>query len=204
VHVEPGATEVTVSNSKGAGTGYGAAPIVDNGSAVMRSGNIGLGLPDQATGRGETVTVATPVNLSASITVPGYDMTVGTVYRFTAFGHGTQASGTAVNVLPKINVGGTSLGTFTPASSPAAGASFNWAYTCYLIVTAIGLSGSIISNETFTWAGLATSHGNNAFTVNTTEANAVVMTASWTSTAGSPTITCDCTMLERVQNYPAS
>jgi hypothetical protein len=30
------------------------------------------------------------------------------------------------------------------------------------------------------------------------------MTASWSSATGSPTITCDGTMLERVQNYPAS
>jgi hypothetical protein len=204
VHVEPGATAITVSNSKGAGTGYGSGAIVDGGNVVMRSGNIGLGLADQTTGGGSTVTGTSPADLSASITVPANDMTTGTIYRFTAFGHGTQASGTAVSIEPKINVGGSSLGTFTPASGPAAGAAFNWSYTCYLAVTATGATGTIVSNETFTWAGLTTSHGNNSFTVATTEANAVVMTASWSSATGSPTITCDGTMLERVQNYPAS
>ena len=170
----------------------------------MRSGNIGLGLSDQTTGGGSTVTGTSPANLSASFTVPARDMTAGTVYRFTAFGHGTQASGAPASIQPKINIGGTSLGTFTPASSPAAGTAFTWAYTGYLVVTATGATGKIVSNETFTWAGLTTSHGNNSFTVDTTQANAVVVTASWTSATASPTITCDCTMLERVQNYPAS
>lgn len=204
LYVASGAIAVTVSGSKGPGAGYGTAPIFDGGSAVMRNGNIGLGLADQTTGGGSTVTGTSPADLSASITVPAYDMTAGTVYRFTAFGHGSQASGTPVGIEPKINIGGISLGTFTPASNPAAGAAFNWAYTCYLAVTATGVSATIISNETFTWAGLVTSHGNDSFTVDTTESNAIVMTASWIATAGSPTITCDYTMLERVQNYPAS
>lgn len=204
VYVESGATQVTVSNSKGAGAAYASGAIVDNGNVVMRNGNIGLGLSDQTTGPGSTVTTTSVSDLSASITVPAYDMTVGTVYRFTAFGHGTNAQGESVDISPAINIGGTSLGTFTPACKPMVGAAFNWTYTCYLAVTAAGSSGEIISNETFTWAGVATSHGNNSFAVDTTQANAVVMTASWTSTAGSPTITCDRTMLERVQNYPAS
>jgi hypothetical protein len=204
VYAASGTTNVSVSNCIGAGASYGTAAIIDAGNAVMRSGNIGLGLADQTTGGGSTVTATSVSDLSASITVPAYDMTVGTVYRFTAFGHGTQARGRPVNLSPKINIGGTALGTFTPARKPAAGAAFSWTYTCYLAVTATGSSGNIISNETFTWAGLATSHGNNSFTVDTTQANAIVMTASWVSAEGSPTITCDRTMLERVQNYPAS
>jgi hypothetical protein len=208
VYAASGATRITVSNSKGAGTAYASGGIVDNGNAVMRTGNIGLGLADQTTGGGETVTATSVSNLSASITVPAYDMTVGTVYRFTAFGHGTAARGGQASLSSKadigISIGGTSLGTFTPAHDPAPGAAFNWTYTCYLAVTGAGSSGAIISNETFTWAGQTTSHGNNSFTVDTTRANPVVMTASWRSTSGSPTITCDSTVLERVQNYPAS
>lgn len=204
VYAAAGATKVTVSNSKGAGTAYGSGGILDAGNAVMRSGNIGLGLADQTTGGGSTVTDTSPANLSASMTVPAYDMTAGTVYRFTAFGHGTQGSGRPPSIQAKINVGGTSLGTFTPDGRPAHGEEFTWVYTCYLAVTETGAAGTIISNETFTWAGLTTSDGNNSFTVDTTQPNAVVMTASWTSMTGSPTITCDRTMLERVQNYPAS
>lgn len=204
LYVAPGATEVTVSNSKGAGTTYGTAPIIDGGNAVMRSGNIGLGLPDQTTGGGSTVTGTSASDLSTSITLPAYDMTVGTVYRFTAFGHGTYGPGQSADLLAEMNIGGTSLGTLTAAHSPEPGGALTWTYTCYLAVTATGSSGKIISNGTFTWDGETTSHGNDAFTVDTTKANAVVMIASWASAMGTPTITCDRTVLERVQNYPVS
>jgi hypothetical protein len=204
VYAASGATQITVSNSKGAGSAYASGGIVDLGNAVMRSGNIGLGLADQTTGGGSTVTGTSPADLSASVTVPAYDMTAGTVYRFTAFGHGSYGRDGQADLRPGIHVGGTSLGTFTAERRPVPGAAFDWTYTCYLAVTATGSGGEIISSETFTWAGVTTSHGNNSFTVDTTQENAVVMAASWTSTAGSPTITCDRTVLERVQNYPAS
>jgi hypothetical protein len=174
----------------------------------MRNGNIGLGLADQTTGKGSTVTGTSAADLSAPVTVPAYDMTAGTVYRLTAFGHGTQARGIRPGLSPKlavgVSVGGTSLGTFTPAYNPAAGATFSWSSTCYLAVMATGTTGTIIGNDTFTWAGQGAAHSNDSFTVNTTEANAVVLTAAWRSATGSPTITCDGTVLERVQNYPAS
>lgn len=204
VYAESGATNVSVSNCIGAGTSYATAGIIDPGNAVVRNGNIGLGLADQTTGGGSTVTGTSAADLSASITVPAYDMTVGTVYRFTAFGHGTQARGRPATLLPRINIGATSLGTFAAAPKPAPGGAFTWTYTCYLAVTATGSSGRVISNETFTWEGLTTSHGNDSFTVDTTQANDVVVTASWASAQGSPAITCDRTVLERLQNYPAS
>jgi hypothetical protein len=208
VYAAPGAAQVTVSNSKGAGAAYGSGGIIDAGNAVMRSGNIGLGLADQTTGGGSTVTAASVSDLSASITVPAYDMTAGTIYRFTAFGHGSSARGGRAGAPPEISigisVGGATLGTFAPARDPAPGAAFNWTCTCYLTVTGTGSTGTIISNETLTWAGLTTSHGNDSFTVDTTRANAVVLTAAWEPAAGAATITCDGTVLERLQNYPAS
>lgn len=204
LYVASGAAQVTVSNSTGAGTAYGTAAIVDLGNVVMRNGNIGLGLADQTTGGGSTVTATSPSDLSAPITVPAYDMTAGTVYRFTAFGHATQGSDRSVDLSLEMNIGGSSLGAFTPTPKPGPDAAFEWTYSCYLAVTATGASGTIISNETFTWAGLATAHGNNGFAVNTTQPNAVLIAASWSSSLGSPAITCDRTMLERVENYPAS
>jgi hypothetical protein len=214
LYVTSGATEVTVCNSEGAGAAYGTAPIIDDGNVVMRSGNIGLGLADQTTGGGSTVTTTSPSDLSASVTVPPYDMTIGTVYRVTAFGHGTVTSN-AVNLLVGMSIGGVSLGTVTLARHSAQDPVFDWIYTCYLAVTSTGSSGTIVSNETFTWSGrrhrregssasLTTLNGNSSFVVNTTQANAFVMAASWTSVDGSPTITCDTTIVERVQNYPAS
>jgi hypothetical protein len=210
VYAASGATNILLSDCIGAGTSYGTAGIIDPGNAVMRNGNVGLGLAGQTTGTGSTVAGTSASDLSASITVPAYDMTVGTVYRFTAFGHGTQARDRSVSLVAGISVGGTSLGTFTAAprptpaeSKPAPRAAFSWTYTCYLAVTATGPSGTIASNETFAWDGLTTSHGNSSFTVDTTQPNDVVVTASWASAQGSPTITCDRTVLERLQNYPA-
>jgi hypothetical protein len=203
VYAESGATNVSVSNCIGADTSYGTAGIIDAGNAVLRNGNIGLGLADQTTGGGSTVAGTSASELSASITVPAYDMTVGTVYRLTAFGHGTQARGRPASLRPGISIGGTSLGTFTAAPKSAPGGAFSWTYTCYLAVAATGSSGTIVSNGTLTWDGLTTSNGNSSFTVDTTQANDIVVTASWTSAQGSPTITCDRTVLERLQNYPA-
>jgi len=104
LYAAPGAANVTISNSKGlaAGTGttYGTAQIVDLGSAVMRTGNIGLGLADQRTAGGLTVTGNSVAQLTPTLTIPAYDMTRYTAYRFTAFGHGTQAS-PAVSLYPK-------------------------------------------------------------------------------------------------------
>jgi hypothetical protein len=203
VYAESGAADISLSNCIGAGTGYGTAGIIDAGSAVMRNGNIGLGLADQTTGGGSTVAGTSVSELSASITVPAYDMTVGTVYRFTAFGHGTHARGRPAGLRAGISIGGTSLGTFTAAPTSAAGEAFSWSYTCYLAVSATGSSGTIIGNGTLTWDGPTASHGNSSFTVDTTQANDIAVTASWASAEGSPTITCDRTVLERLQNYPA-
>lgn len=204
LYVASGATEVTVANCKGAGTAYATAPIIDEGSAVMRNGNIGLGLADQTTGGGSTVTTASPSSLSTSFTVPPYDMTVGTVYRLTAFGRGSQPRDQGGDLLLEMKIGGVSLGRFALDQKPASPGTWGWIYSCYLAVTGNGSSGTLVGNETFAWAGLTASHGSGAVTVDTTQANVVVLDASWTSTAGSPTITCDRTVLERVQNYPVS
>jgi hypothetical protein len=106
-----------------------------------------------------------------------------------------------------MNVAGQSLGTFTPASGPAAGAAFFWRYECQLRITATGPSGTatLVSNEVFSWAGLTVNHGNTAFTgFDTAADNALVVTAQWAAAAGAPAITCDGTSLEPVQNYPSS
>lgn len=202
LYVAAGATEVTVSNSKGAGTAYGTAPIIDGGDVVMRSANIGLGLPDQTTGGGATVTATTSSDLSAPITVPPYDMTAGTVYRFAAFGHGSLPAGGGGDLSLSMHIDGASLGTFTPSRRPGAGPAFDWTYTCHLAVTATGSAGKLVGNDTFIWAGTPTSHGNASVTVDTTQPNAVVLMANWTSGAGS-SITCDRILFERLQNYPA-
>jgi len=205
VHASGGVSAVTLSNCQGAGRGYGGTAVVDGAGAVMKRGCTGLGLADSTTGQGSTVTGTTPARLSASFTIPANDMVAGKAYRFRAWGHGTQAAGSPVSLQPQTNVGVASLGTFTAGNGPAAGASFYWSYECMLCVTAVGGSGTLASNETFSWGGaLGASHGNTSFTVNTARDNPVVLTANWSSSSGSPTISCDGCLLEPLQNYPAS
>jgi len=206
VYVASGATEVTLSNSKGPGTGYGTAAVVDNGTAgiVMKRGNIGLGLADSSAGQGATVTVVTLTALSGSVTVPAYDMVTNKVYRVRAWGHGTQAAGTAVNLSLQAKLGSASLGTWTPGTNPAAAASFTWEYEALITVTATGTSGTFSANEKYAWNGAASQHSNPSITVSTQSAQAIVLNAAWASAAGSPTITCDGYSVEPVQAYPAS
>jgi hypothetical protein len=197
VYAASGVKEVTVVNSRGAGaTAYGTSPIVDDASAVMRRGNIGLGLVDSTVGSGSTVTTATNADLSASFTVPANDASAGTVYKLTCWGTGTGATGTAVTLSIGLAIGGASPGAFSPATLPAAGARFSWKYECHLYVTATGPSGSITPSAVFTWGSTPTVSNSSAQTVNTTQPNQVVLVAEWASTAGSPTITCLGTILE--------
>jgi len=205
VYAAPGAREVTLANSRGAGAaGYGTSPILDQASAVMRRGNIGLGLADSTAGSGSTVTTAAGANLSASFTIPANDATVGTVYKLTCWGTGTQAAGKAVALNIGLAIGGASLGAFPAAASLAAGTAFSWRYECCLHVTATGSSGSITPSEMFIGGSTPTVCSNSAQTVNTTQANQIALTASWASATGSPAITCTGTILERLPSFPAS
>jgi hypothetical protein len=205
VYAAAGAGRVIVSDSLGAGASYyGTAAVFDPAGSVMKKGNIGLGLADSTTAGGGTVTGATVSDLSHAVTIPAYDMTASKMYKLTAYGHGTQATGTAQGLTLRLNIGGQSLGDLAVTAGPAAGAAFNWRYEAYLIVTATGTSGSVVSNETFTWAGQTTNHGNSGFTLSTETGNAVTLTGEWATVTGSPTITCDGTLLEPVNSYPAS
>jgi len=202
VYAAAGAGNVILSDSLGAGPSYyGTAAVVDLAGTVMKKGNTGLGLADSTAAAGGTVTAAASSGLSQTITVPAYDMTAGKMYKLTAYGHGTQAAGTAQGLTLQLTIGGQSLGSHAVTAGPAAGAAFNWRYEAYLVVRATGTSGSVVSNETFTWAGQATNHGSNGFTLSTEAGNAIVLQGEWAAATGSPTITCDGTLLEPVNSY---
>jgi hypothetical protein len=217
VYAAPGATRVTVSNSKGTGTGYGTSAIVDLANTVMRQGNIGLGLADATTGAGNTVTsAAAPANLSAGVTIPANDATVGTIYKITCFGTGTAPAApaaTAGTSAPALNLAltlaGTNAGGYKPATVPAPGSQFTWRYEAQLYVTTAGTSGALAAHETFSWGAngstpVTTAHSGTVQPLNTTAATRMALNASWTSTTGAPTITCTCTLIERVSGFPAS
>ena len=209
VYTAPGAKAVTISNSRGAGTGYGTSALVDNANAAVRHGCVGLGMPDSTTGAGSTVTSTTTAALSATASIPANDMTAGTAYKMRCFGTGKQATGTAQPLTVGVTIGGTSVGSFTPAALPAAGASFAWAYECLLYVTAAGVAGTLAAAETFTWGGngagpsTSTMHSGVAVPVNTAKSNALVLNAAWRAATGGPAITCAATILERIGDIPA-
>jgi Pectate lyase superfamily protein len=209
VYTTAGARAVTISNSRGAGAGYGTAALVDNAGTVVRHGCVGLGMPQSTTGAGSTVTTTAPASLSATTTIPAGDMTAGTAYHMRCFGTGTQAAGTAQPLTVGVTIGGTSIGSFAPRALPAAGASFAWTYECLLYVTATGAAGTVAAAETFAWGGNGTGpstptmRSGTALPVNTTHANALVLTAAWGATAGSPAITCAATVVERIGDVPS-
>jgi hypothetical protein len=209
VYTAAGARAVTISNSRGAGTGYGTSALVDNANAVVRRGCVGLGMPDSTTGAGSTVTTTSPASLSAPAGIPANDMTAGTVYKLRCFGTGRQAAGIAQPLTVGVTLGGISIGGFTPQAPPAAGASFAWTYECQLYVTTAGAAGTVAATETFTWGGngkgssTPTMRSGSASPVNTTQANALVLTAAWGSAAGGPAITCAATIVERVGDIPS-
>jgi len=198
VYLAPGAANVTLTNSKGAGAGYGTAAILDGAGALVRQGNLGLGLPDRTTGAGSTVTAAAPASLGAPVTIPAGDATAGTVYKMTCFGTGTMATGTAVALTVGITLDGVSLGLFQPAALPPAGEPFSWRYECYLYVTAAGTSGTVTASEVFTWGSTPTVQNSGPQAVNTTQVNHLALTAQWASATGSPAVSCAATLLERI------
>lgn len=203
VYIAPGAADVTLTNSKGAGSGYGTSAIVDNAGALIRRGNIGLGLADSTTAAGGTVAAAATASLGAPVTIPANDAGAGAVYKLTCFGTGTMAAGDAVPLTMGMTLGGASLGEFQPSAAPAAGQPFSWRFEGLLYVTAAGASGSAAASGVFTWGAASTVYSTGAQPLNTTQANELVLTAAWASAAGSPALRCDATLLERIPGYPA-
>jgi hypothetical protein len=98
------------------------------------------------------------------------------------------------------------------STSTAAAGNFFWKYDLVFQVTVTGgvATATAVAYDEFRWAvptatPVFTVHGNSNFqNFDTTAANAILLTASWASTTGAPTITCDGITLEPVSNFPAS
>jgi hypothetical protein len=202
VYAEAGAGRVILNGSQGAGyAAYGTAAVIDLTGTMVRTGNVGLGLGDaQTAASGGPVTGTTLAGLTPAFTIPPYDPAVAAVYRLTAWGHGTEAAGTAAELTVQAALNGNSLGPITIAASPPAGSGFAWKYEAYITVTATGASGAINLTDFFTVAGVPVPHSSNGAAINTTKANTLALQAAWSTAVGSPEITCDGCALERVPN----
>jgi Pectate lyase superfamily protein len=204
VFITSGAGETIIEGcTAAAASNYGTAAIVDFTDNAVRKGNIGIGFPESVAGVGNTVTGTSFAALSGNPTIPIRDAQVGSTYKITAFGHGTQATGTSVNLSLRATYGG-GLGAFTAGTNPGAGAAFTWSYSAYITVTATGASGSLNLFDNFQWNGVSTYHSNVTVALNSTVTNVIGLFADWASTTGTPTITCDSYLIERLPNLPLS
>lgn len=206
VYVEAGDARVILNGSHGAGhAAYGTAAVIDLTGAMVRSGNVGLGLGEAQTApSGGPVTGTAFADLMPAFTIPPYDPAVAAVYRLTAWGHGTEAAGTPAGLTVQAALNGNSLGPIAIVATPSAGSGFAWKYEAYLTVTATGTAGALNLTDFFTVAGVPVPHTSNGVAVNTTEANTLALQAQWSAPAGAPEITCDGCTLERIPNATAS
>ncbi|SRR6266487_455401 len=163
-----------------------------------------------------TVTAATSSNLSAVFNIPANDANVGTCYRITCGGNGTQASGTTRDLTFGFYVAGSPVGAnvkIAGASAATWGVSetFRWAVTAEITAVTLGVTGTLfgsmlgaLSNTTAASVGAAgatlgfADANANAFTWDTTGGRSFAIKCNWGSTTGAPTITCTHTIFERL------
>lgn len=203
IYVTNGATDITLSNCRGAGSAnYGTSGIIDGSGLLKQSGNSGLGFPDSQTGIGATVTAlaGSGAPLGNDFVISGNDPAKGDIYWYHAMGRGTNTTGGLDIYLYGNGVNLESSAVGVPQSA------FSWAFDAYIYYISTGASGSIAVSWTFTHPGsgagaiLGTTKGGNALSVNTTAAFPVQLLANWTATAGS--ITCDAAFMKKIQGWP--
>jgi hypothetical protein len=158
-----------------------------------------------------TCTSTSNTQMSKAWSIPAGDPATNTIYRFVAWGYGTQAGTTAVQLDTNLflngssgtNLDNTNMGSGT---IPAA-ANFHWRYQAEVIITATGSSGTAVVAGYMTWSqAVATTTSNAATsaisdtgkTINTTVGNTLGLFFAWSSTTNSPTITCTGSYLERL------
>jgi hypothetical protein len=204
IYVESGASEVLISDCISAlYTSYGTTAFLDHSGIAVKNNTIGLGWANTYAGVGNTITASSFGNLTLTPTIPSWDPRVNDVYRVIAWGHGTEASGSAQNLTLRLTFMGVNLGSFVVTNNPPASGGFSWQYIANVIVLSTGTGGSINANESFSWANnLANNHSSLGTTINTQSAGLIGLYAQWASTSGSPTITCDGFTIEKIQNVP--
>ncbi len=210
LNVGSSVTNVSMINCKGPGssTGYGTSAVIDASSTALLRGNIGLNFVDTASPVGNTITTGAKwLGEFAYVTIPANDAKAGDVYRITAWGYGTQATGTPVNLSFRTNFGG-SLGGLLAQGNPAAGTNFAWKHEANIKILTAGAGGTMYNDEMWYWGPESSSttftiHGVTASrAINTTQANNLVLELYWASATGSPKITCAGVTIEKLQNVP--
>jgi hypothetical protein len=208
-HAYSDSTDVPVPSTAGGGI-YSLGGTL---SAIRVSGLTG-GLPLTWADTGsQTVTAASASDLSALYTIPGGDCNVGTKFEMEAWGNGTWgATAQTLNLLPQ--VGGSAFGAQPSIGSSqfSTSAAFRWNVRLVIVCLQTGAGGSFHGYFTGTASQTANNvlsqTGNNGsigfaggpsanFAQDTTAAISLKIQASWSSTTGSPSISCHGTTVTR-------
>ena len=156
----------------------------------------------------------TYANLSSSYSIPAGDALVGTAYRLTTYGNGTWGS-TQQALTVACNLAGTNVGTTPAIASTAFSASgvFDFEFEIKIVCVSTGTTGTWIAsirggaNQTTNPVLPGTAADNSAgiygcthsaVTQDTTVANSFAVQAKWASATGSPTLSCQATIFEKV------
>jgi hypothetical protein len=211
IYVEPDSTGHVVTGNTFA-SGYGTAVVLDYTNLLTTGANSGWKPVVQSNAGVQEVTGTSYAGLSGTFSIGPYEATIGTVYRLVAWGHGTQASGTAADLLVQAVLGSTTfLYTVMEGSDFGAGNGFHWRVTVEFLITATGASAAIAPGMTFTWSEATGTTTSNAATASGDETsgatgfdsrvtNDVLLQAAWSTTSGSPTISGEGSFLQCVRN----
>lgn len=149
-----------------------------------------------------TVTATAATQCTTQWSIPANDANVGTVYRLTAMGLGTQGS-TQQSLRFRINPG-TSGPISTPAGFVTASSIFSWRLQAEMLVTATGSAGNAMVAASLTIGN--TNNNNNlgiagfsqTVAIDTTVANPYYLLVFWGLAAGTPTVSCYSSIFERL------
>ena len=153
-----------------------------------------------------TVTAATETTLSSQYVIAANDAAVGTAYRLSCWGTGTQGSSAQTLTFRANTIGGVGLNSVTTASSfCATSQTFRWWARMTCMTSPIGSGGAITGFLEGAVEQVSVTSGSVPFnsewdgsSLNTTTNWGIEIDCAWGSTTGSPTITCRGTLFERV------
>jgi hypothetical protein len=153
-----------------------------------------------------SVTAASETQLSSQYTIAANDAAVGTAYRLSCWGTGTQGSSPQSISFRANTIGGSGLNAVTTGSGFAsASAQFRWWAEMICLASAIGSGGTITGFLRGAVEQISVTTGSVAFnsewdgnSVNTAANWGIEIDCAWGSTSGAPTITCKGTLFERV------
>jgi hypothetical protein len=200
VYTNSGAGAVTLTGNMFNPTGWGTAQVIDNANSVVAHGNSGWKHEVQTSaGSGAyTVTTTSWNNLTPEYAINPYEATEGDIYRLVAWGDGTMASGTAVNLNIQGQFGGNAVAySVLNGSVVGAGNGFHWKAEIDFLITSTSVTSPGLR---FTWGESVTSTaanqnlatGDNPSGVSFSSASGTncYLQAEWSSSTGSPDIIC--------------